>query len=415
MKKTLLLLIPLAALAPPHVLAAQPSACAFGFDVSIGSTGPPVVCLQESLIEAGYSIPAGATGYFGFQTRAAVAAWQENTGVYPPYGYFGPISRARWAALYPSPTTASREEPQEDEERVPSRSASRSGGGGSSRSNDSDDDDSSSGSSSGSSGSVLGTSTPSQPVNPPPTPNDQVLFSCDFTNSPTDCGFAEQYKGKPATPGRATIATVGRTDSTAVRLHTEPGDSNVNGSGSWERNDLTLGAQNEYCNAGQEEWWAHSVLFPDEYVFPPGPPAGVLLDFHHQGSRGQANLELQTIPGTGLRLEGYGGEEINGGRHNYIIADPYGAPKGEITKNKWYDFVYHIKWAPNSDGFMEAWLNGKKIATFNGPTLYKGMGCYLKLANYHAAFGKPSSVIHDRIIRGTSANAVSLTPLERLE
>jgi hypothetical protein len=49
---------------------------------------------------------------------------------------------------------------------------------------------------------------------------------------------------------------------------------------------------------------------------------------------------------------------------------------------------------------------------YSGPTLYPGQGCYLKLANYHTPFGKPSSVIHDRVIRGTAAGAVSPVPLE---
>jgi len=40
-----------------------------------------------------------------------------------------------------------------------------------------------------------------------------------------------------------------------------------------------------------------------------------------------------------------------------------------------------------------------------------GQGCYLKLANYHTAVGLPVSVIHDRVIRGTSAAAVAWTPL----
>jgi hypothetical protein len=74
-----------------------------------------------------------------------------------------------------------------------------------------------------------------------------------------------------------------------------------------------------------------------------------------------------------------------------------------------------VKWSSDPDGFMTAWLNGRKVLSYRGPTLYRGMGCYLKLANYHAPFGQPSSVIHDRVIRGSSWQAVSLTPLEGLK
>jgi hypothetical protein len=49
---------------------------------------------------------------------------------------------------------------------------------------------------------------------------------------------------------------------------------------------------------------------------------------------------------------------------------------------------------------------------YSGPTIYAGQSCYLKLANYHTPFGLPSSVIHDRIVRGTSQSDVSPTPLK---
>ena len=47
-------------------------------------------------------------------------------------------------------------------------------------------------------------------------------------------------------------------------------------------------------------------------------------------------------------------------------------------------------------------------------TLYSGISCYFKLANYHSATGA-SSVIHDRIVRGASAAAVSMTALEGVQ
>ncbi len=70
------------------------SSCAFSRDLTVGSTGADVTCLQAALIGMGYSIPAGATGYFGAQTVAAVKAWQTAKGVSPAAGYFGAISRA---------------------------------------------------------------------------------------------------------------------------------------------------------------------------------------------------------------------------------------------------------------------------------------------------------------------------------
>jgi polysaccharide lyase-like protein len=93
----------------------------------------------------------------------------------------------------------------------------------------------------------------------------------------------------------------------------------------------------------------------------------------------------------------------------------YKTDLGEISRNVWYDMVYHVKWSEGSDGFMQAWMNGKKVLDYSGPTLYYGISCYLKLADYHDANGQASSVIHDRIVRGSTAAAVSLTPLEGVQ
>lgn len=59
-----------------------------------GMSGPEVKQLQQFLISQGYSIPAGATGNYGDQTKAAVAAWQRSNGVAAgnDYGYWGPKS-----------------------------------------------------------------------------------------------------------------------------------------------------------------------------------------------------------------------------------------------------------------------------------------------------------------------------------
>lgn len=226
----------------------------------------------------------------------------------------------------------------------------------------------------------------------------EVEFFCSFETSPTDCGFSEQAKVR----GRATLVDYPRRHGAkAVRLYTEPGDTAVRGSGLWQRNDLTLDQATTGCYEGAEQWWAHSVLFPGDYVVP--SHGGVVADFHHTGPSGQANFHVDAMP-YGLRLRGYGGASVNGGR--------YEARLGPVVRNRWYDFVYHVKWSSGSDGYFFAWVNGVRKLAHRGPTLYAGQGCYFKLANYHSGSGLPSAVVHDRVVRGTSAAAVSPTPLE---
>jgi hypothetical protein len=82
-------------------------------------------------------------------------------------------------------------------------------------------------------------------------------------------------------------------------------------------------------------------------------------------------------------------------------------PIGPVVRNQWYNFVYHVKWSSGPDGFFDAWVNGVQKMSYRGPTLYPGQGVYLKLANYHTAFGQPSSVVHARVIRSVEPLSVS--------
>ena len=69
-------------------------------DLTVGSRGSDVSTLQTFLISqakgsaASALSAAGATGYFGSLTQAALAEYQKAVGVTPPQGYFGPITRA---------------------------------------------------------------------------------------------------------------------------------------------------------------------------------------------------------------------------------------------------------------------------------------------------------------------------------
>jgi len=76
------------------------TACSFSRDLTLGSKGDDVTCLQNYLTGTGhFTYSGGATGYFGPITQAAVAAWQTANAVTPPAGYFGPISRAKYTSV----------------------------------------------------------------------------------------------------------------------------------------------------------------------------------------------------------------------------------------------------------------------------------------------------------------------------
>jgi hypothetical protein len=224
-----------------------------------------------------------------------------------------------------------------------------------------------------------------------------VAWSCDFEG--TYCGMQEQSKIEPE--HRSRFVSTARDGEQAVELRTLPGDDQVHGAGDWERDDLELAPSPGYCHEGQDEWWAVSVLFPDGYE---PTELGEVVDFHPDGNGAPPNFNVVTLP-DGLRLDGYFGDMKNPGEYKVEL--------GRIRRNEWYDFVYHVKWTAQDDGLFIAWLNGRKVLVHHGPTLYPGLSCYFKLANYHSPLRRPSTVVFDRLIRGTSAEAVALGPLER--
>src|SRR5438132_2384778 len=233
---------------------------------------------------------------------------------------------------------------------------------------------------------------------PPPPASAQIspnaAWSCEFANSATACGFYLQA----AASNRAAVVGPGPDRSTAIELTTHLGDIDIAGSDSNERADLALSPSSRYCNQGQDEWWAHSLMFPPGYVPPPVAAVwnwGALFDFHNSAAGGgQPNFMVYATP-TGLELHMAGGANtVN------RPSDPgyYSIAIGPITKNVWYDFVYHVKWSSGSDGLFQAWLNGKQVMNYSGPNLYVSQSCYLKIANYHTALGVPVSVVHSRVV-----------------
>ena len=97
--------------APP----AQVATPSFTRNLAPGASGSDVTSLQQFLISKGYSIPSGATGYYGEQTKSAVAAWQRDSGVDTAGnpGFFGPRSQAALkSGGTPAPTPTPEHEPK---------------------------------------------------------------------------------------------------------------------------------------------------------------------------------------------------------------------------------------------------------------------------------------------------------------
>lgn len=236
-----------------------------------------------------------------------------------------------------------------------------------------------------------------------------VQWFCDFTRPLGEYGFSVQAKE----PTRVTVGRFVAPSGKMARLETRSGDSNVAGSGAWERCDLRLSNANTDGVEGREHWWSHVVVFPFDYVHPPQSPvsgvwhAGVVFNFHNTtDGAGQANFQVNAMPvtvtspdrPTGLNLQMAFGDQAAPTVVNY--------PVGPIELSIPYRFKYHVLWTSSPNGYFDAWVNDVQKMTYRGPTLYPGQGVYLKCANYHSPHGKASAVLHGRLVRGNSKESV---------
>src|SRR2546430_3959016 len=92
---------------------------------------------------------------------------------------------------------------------------------------------------------------------PPPPASAQIspsaVWSCEFTNSPTDCGlYLEAVASK-----RATIVSPGRDGPTAGPLSTQPRGIKIAGSGAEDPAALVVAPFSTLLEHRADERWAH--------------------------------------------------------------------------------------------------------------------------------------------------------------
>ena len=59
--------------------------------------------------------------------------------------------------------------------------------------------------------------------------------------------------------------------------------------------------------------------------------------------------------------------------------------RSRIVYDKWYSFVIRIKWSYERDGFVQFWLDGRRLASWTGATLNQGEHPHLQFGFYSAA------------------------------
>ncbi|MCB9102435.1 MAG: heparin lyase I family protein [Anaerolineales bacterium] len=158
---------------------------------------------------------------------------------------------------------------------------------------------------------------------------------------------------------------------------------------------------------GQDYWYGFSIYIPEEW---PDQDSGFTIISQWHGSPDKDQGEISRSPV--LRLEyrnkkfkilgAYSKEEIqtsDSGTSVLLYNDDEFAKKGT-----WHDFIFNMKWSYESDGYVQAWIDGQRVVDYNGPIGYNDTrGPYFKMGVYRSLNNTGTMVIyHDSYRKGNS-------------
>ncbi len=124
-----------------------------------------------------------------------------------------------------------------------------------------------------------------------------------------------------------------------------------------------------------ERWYGASYYLPNDYVSDAAPE--IITQWHT--NVGSPPLAVWTQNGK-WNMTRFG---------NKITS------LGTYTKNKWTDFVYHVKWSKGTDGLIEVWKDGVKVFTYNGANMLSTAtyGAYMRTGLYKWPWNPTSKIV----------------------
>lgn len=175
------------------------------------------------------------------------------------------------------------------------------------------------------------------------------------------------------------VNTYARTGSNSLRFELRKTDGDIGNSKRAEASRYTKSEP----SIKVERWYGESIYLPASYVTDPAPE--LVTQWHTDA--GSPPLALWTHNGQ-WRVTMFGNQQT-------VI--------GTYEKDRWVDWVYHVKWSAGSDGLVEIWKDGVKVFTKNGPNIYSNSigGAYLRVGIYKWVWksgSKPASTTTNRIM-----------------
>ena len=135
-----------------------------------------------------------------------------------------------------------------------------------------------------------------------------------------------------------------------------------------DRSELSRLGFGDEATPGAEHWYAISILIPedDSYVHEGGDNFNIVTQWLHSSITEEEKSVGMGSPSILLEYR-----QNSNGTAGMILK--YGVGKAgkesfptQIQKGVWIDWVFHIKWSLEDDGFVEAWKDGEPVTPWNG-------------------------------------------------
>lgn len=172
-----------------------------------------------------------------------------------------------------------------------------------------------------------------------------------------------------------------------------------------------------FCE-GDERYVGSSVYVPSSFPDTLPSDGWFILGSHGYAEnaageyKGSSPGSLHMVPGSsGVTRFGYRQDE------SYNFAELWRGPS--VQENKWYDFVFHIKFSRDASvGFVELWVDGELQTLTDGSTraYYRtlkdgtvGCGSLIRTQYRKEMMGlpDPTTIYHDQVKVGTSYTEVA--------
>lgn len=220
-----------------------------------------------------------------------------------------------------------------------------------------------------------------------------LIFEGDFETG----DFGDFYPcgcGIPPT----TTSSLSRTGTYAMESSIEPGEIRSEVEGPW-------------ATVGGEYWYGFSIFLPEDFIINNETEWELLAQWH-----GYPDFDIgEDWRSPVLALESDGGKwalmirydskrnTFESGERVYDGVEEIDL--GTYETGVWTDWVFHVKWSYESDGFLEVWKDGVKVLYREGPNAFNDAeGPYFKMGIYSGDVPCTRIVYHDEF-RMADANS----------